>query len=110
MTEHYGRHVIPEVPLIRELALQGKIIISRHAAQRMLQRGIGTDEVYGALAACSMLDRGFVDDPRGEQIRVTGPGRDNEPLVLICAVTEGNSPHDLRVVVITVYWLDSEEQ
>lgn len=109
MAEHYGPSVTPTVELIQDLAARGKVLITRHASQRMLQRGISTSDVDLLLRRCEMVNRGIENDPRGQQIRIKGFGAHNEPIGGICKVIEGHSPDDRRVVVITVYWPEQEE-
>lgn len=101
MTEHYGPRVTPTVSEIRELAAEGKVMLTAHATRRMFERCISTARLIAALSRCEMLDHGIENDPRGPEIRVVGPQDDDDPLVVVCGMREDN---DGRSVIVISLW------
>ena len=76
---------------VRGYAAAGRIVVTRHASQRMAQRGAGEADVRNALtyAVTSLAT------PDGRW-KVTGPDMDGDALTLVVTIEGG-------VIVVTVF-------
>lgn len=75
---------------IRGYAAAGRIIVTRHAYERMRQRNVTFRDVTLALSAARICDAANTN------WRVTGPDVDGDELTLVVAIESG-------VIVVTVF-------
>lgn len=76
---------------VRGYAAAGRIVLTRHALQRMAQRGVRRGDVRCALEQATSCTA----NPGGNW-RVEGPDLDGDALTLIVAIEDG-------VIVVTVF-------
>ena len=95
--------VIDVVTVIRELAAQGRLRLTRHARNEMDADEIVTNDLLRGVAAldCDLIED-YPHDARGPSHLVLIWSEAEEPIHVCCAVQED------ELVIITVYRPDSE--
>lgn len=76
--------------LVRGFALSGRIVVTRHAFDRMRQRNVTFRDISSALSAAGRCE------VAGANWKATGPDVDGDSLTLIVAIEDG-------LVVVTVF-------
>lgn len=103
MQEHWGVHHVPTEELIKHLSVAQSIQLTRHAAQRILQRRIRLRNLYEALSNDVHILKHYPRDVRGHCCMIQCRCPNGNTYQCVCAVIEDDQCAKLRLLIISVW-------